>query len=232
MKKLAAAFVLFFALSGVATAAPAGNGGSKSLSVTCGSHTYNVTGKASWPSVYDQNPQDDPPNWYWWQHAPYPYCKDGRIYVRFHYSDFPEKEITGVTQRLTLKDHTVTKTGVDFHGSGGDDVMSIRIPRRPPPPPPPVIGTKASIHGPCGDPMYWARFNNKGSTTRVVFYFSYRAFSDGDRHTYTHSVRRGHVFTTPLFHVLGGTRMWVKAHGDILARERSAPAGNYAPCPS
>ena len=79
--------------------------------------------------------------------------------------------------------------------------------------------------------MYWATFNNKGSDVTARFRFSYVAFSDGDRHVYRHRVAKGHVFTTPLFHVLGFTMMRVWAHGELLAKERAAAPGNYAPCP-
>ena len=136
MKRLASIAAVLAALVIPATANAMGNGESKTISVSegCGSKTYSVKLTANWPAKYDYDADHDGglPFWYVWPYNK-PHCEDGKIWVRFHYSDFPEQEITGVTQRMVVGDRSKTKTGVDFHGSGGDDEMLIRRPSNPPP---------------------------------------------------------------------------------------------------
>jgi hypothetical protein len=107
-------------------------------------------------------------------------------------------------------------------------VVSASI-RCTPPPPPPEEATSARLVGPCGDPMYAAVFNNRHGTRAVTFRWRYHAFGSG----YTTLVKRvgaGRVFRIGYKHVIGSTVTTIRAHGDTLVRERTAPGGNYRPC--
>jgi hypothetical protein len=97
------------------------------------------------------------------------------------------------------------------------------------PPPPPVRATSARLIGPCGDPMYAAVFNNRRGTVPVTFRWRYHQFGVG----YTvlqRTIGAGKVFRTGYKHVTGSTATTVRAHGELLLRETTAPGGNYPAC--
>ena len=94
-----------------------------------------------------------------------------------------------------------------------------------------TIRSSASFIGPCGDPMYAARFNNRRSNRAVTFRLVYISFATGEAVSVTKKVQGGHSYTTPLFHVKASTVMIIRGwHNRILRRIRAAPAGNYEPC--
>jgi hypothetical protein len=78
------------------------------------------------------------------------------------------------------------------------------------------------------------RCTPRSSTTdtareRSPFRWRYHAFGRG----YTTLVKRvgaGRVFRIGYKHVIGSTVTTIRAHGDTLVRERTAPGGNYRPC--
>jgi hypothetical protein len=92
-----------------------------------------------------------------------------------------------------------------------------------------VIAPRASFIGPCEDPMYAARFDNRRSTRAVTF--SFRYIDAGIRRIHRLRVAAGQRRRTPFVHVDGLTVMRVKANGILIASERSAPGGMYAACP-
>jgi len=104
------------------------------------------------------------------------------------------------------------------------------------PPPPIVFHPAAAIFGPCGDPMYRARFT--GTDVPAVFHWRFTSYATGETVLLRRTVAAGDTLTTPYRHVLGGTRMTIKARpvgsrpgtGVLLVTERSAPGGEYRPC--
>jgi hypothetical protein len=187
-------------------------------------------------------------------------CRSGRVVAEFDYSGFnPRNMHLQATEAIrgaasASKSHTLTldaqgnassvlrarRTGngrvtastVVVSASGRVKARAsktIRCTPPPPPPPPPEDATSARLIGPCGDPMYAAVFNNRDGTRAVTFRWRYHAFGSG----YTTLVKRvgaGRVFRTGYKHVTGSTVTTIRAHGDTLVRERTAPAGNYRPC--
>jgi hypothetical protein len=94
-----------------------------------------------------------------------------------------------------------------------------------------TIRPSASFVGPCGDPMYAARFNNRRSNRAVTFSLTYISAAPGRTVTITRRVRAGRSYTTPLFKVMGSSVMTIRGqNGRILRRIRAAPGGNYRPC--
>jgi hypothetical protein len=187
-------------------------------------------------------------------------CRSGRVVAEFAYSGFnPRNMHLQATEAISgaasaSKSHTLTldaqgnassvlrarRTGngrvtastVVVSASGrvkARESKTIRCTPPPPPPPPPKEATSARLIGPCGDPMYAAVFNNRRGTRAVTFRWRYHAFGSG----YTTLVKRvgaGRVFRTGYKHVTGSTVTTIRAHGDTLVRERTAPGGNYRPC--
>lgn len=92
------------------------------------------------------------------------------------------------------------------------------------------VHPRAWLDGPCGDPMYRAVFDNRRSDVAVRFTFRYKAWATHDFVTVSRTVSPHALVKTGYRHVLGSSRMWVRALGDTLIRERSAPGGNYAAC--
>ena len=99
----------------------------------------------------------------------------------------------------------------------------------------PVKHPKAKFLGPCGEPFYAARFNNHFSTVYVRFHWTFTSFLTGQPTTISRVVPAGQRFTTRFHHVLGSTLMKITrgrvGHRRLLAQIRSAPPGNYGPCP-
>jgi hypothetical protein len=94
-----------------------------------------------------------------------------------------------------------------------------------------VFRPSASFAGPCGDPWYSARFNNRRSNRTVTFTLRYVSFPSGRTVTVERRVRKGHTYKTRNFHVVGSTIMTIRGPGNhLLRRVRAAPAGNYRPC--
>ena len=94
-----------------------------------------------------------------------------------------------------------------------------------------VLLPSATFVGPCGDPWYHARFNNRRSNRSVTFTLRYVSYPSGRRVTVKRKVRKGHTYTTRNFHVVGSTLMTIRGPGNrLLRRVRSAPSGNYRPC--
>ena len=94
-----------------------------------------------------------------------------------------------------------------------------------------VFRPSASFAGPCGDPWYSARFNNRRSNRTVTFTLRYVSFPSGRTVTVKRRVRKGHTYKTRNFHVVGSTIMTIRGPGNhLLRRVRAAPAGNYRPC--
>jgi hypothetical protein len=102
-------------------------------------------------------------------------------------------------------------------------------PPPPPPPPPPDRATSARLIGPCGDPMYAAVFNNRGGSRAVTFHWRYHAFGVGYV-TLDKTIAAGKVFRTGYKHVTGSTITTIRAHGETLVSERTAPPGDYPSC--
>lgn len=181
------------------------------------------------------------------------FCRGDRVVAEFHYSGFnPANQFVTAVQRLEGKTKKIT---LAFDAEGDDtDVMRVRflsgraqastvvtsasgrikaeaaanvVCKTPPPPEPDA--TSARLIGPCGDPMYAAVFSNRGGTSVVTFRWRYHAYGSG----YTTLVKRvgpDKVFRTGYKHVTGSTLTTIKAHGDTLVSERTAPGGNYRPC--
>jgi hypothetical protein len=94
-----------------------------------------------------------------------------------------------------------------------------------------VFRPTASFIGPCGDPWYAARFNNRRSNRSVTFTLTYVSYPSGRTVKVKRTVRKGHTYKTRHFHVVGSTIMTIRAPGKhLLRRIRTAPAGNYRPC--
>jgi Ice-binding-like len=94
-----------------------------------------------------------------------------------------------------------------------------------------VFRPSASFVGPCGDPWYSARFNNRRSNRTVTFKLRYVSYPSGRTVTVKRKVRKGHTYKTKNFHVVGSTIMTIRGPGNhLLRRMRSAPSGNYRPC--
>jgi Ice-binding-like len=94
-----------------------------------------------------------------------------------------------------------------------------------------VLRPSATFVGPCGEPWYHARFNNRRSNRAVTFTLRYVSFPSGRTVTVKRKVRKGHTYTTRNFHVVGSTIMTIRGPGRrLLRRVRAAPAGNYRPC--
>lgn len=92
-----------------------------------------------------------------------------------------------------------------------------------------VIDPRASFIGPCEDPMYAAVLDNRRSDRSVLF-----RWARIDRGALTIVMRwvgAGKRIRTAFRHVDGRTAMRVTAAGRVIARERSAPGGNYKACP-
>ena len=96
-------------------------------------------------------------------------------------------------------------------------------------PPPPPLDPRAHFQGPCGDPFYRAVLNNMRSDRAVRFVVSYQPFGD-PRTEIVKRVGAGDRFVTGLFDVAGRTRMTIRAAGELLVRQRSAPNRVYRPC--
>ncbi len=89
----------------------------------------------------------------------------------------------------------------------------------------------ASFVGPCGDPWYAARFNNRKSNRTVTFTVSYVQYPSGRTVTFKRKVRKGRTFKSHYYHVVGSTTMTVRGPGrHLLRRIHTAPPGNYRPC--
>jgi Ice-binding-like len=89
----------------------------------------------------------------------------------------------------------------------------------------------ASFIGPCGDPWYAARFNNRKSNRSVTFTLRYISYPSGRKVTFKRRVAKGHTFQTRYYHVVGSTLMTVRGPGNrLLKRIRTAPSGDYHPC--
>lgn len=99
-----------------------------------------------------------------------------------------------------------------------------------PPPPPVRLRPRADLVGPCGDPMYRARFDNTASTGKVRFRFSYLPYGLKTRVVVIRTLGAGSAIQTGYKHVQGGSLMVVKALGRVLVRQRSAPGGSYGAC--
>jgi hypothetical protein len=185
-------------------------------------------------------------------------CRSGRVVAEFAYSGLnPRNMHLQATERISgaasaSKSHTLTldaqgnassvlrarRTGngrvtastVVVSASGRVKAEASKTIRcTPPPPPPPEEATSARLIGPCGDPMYAAVFNNRDGRRAVTFRWRYHAFGSGYT-TLVKRVRAGRVFRTRYKHVTGSTVTTIRAHGDRLVRERTAPPGNYRPC--
>ncbi len=89
----------------------------------------------------------------------------------------------------------------------------------------------ASFVGPCGDPFYAARFNNRLSNRTVRFTFTYTSYPSGRVVKISRRVARGHTFRTKYVHVVGSTVLTIRGPGTRILRQiRAAPPGNYRPC--
>jgi hypothetical protein len=82
--------------------------------------------------------------------------------------------------------------------------------------------------GPCEDPMYAAVLRNKGDRGAAM---KWVRIDRGARKVIERWVPAHRTITTAFRHVDGGTVMLIKARGQVVARQRSAPGGNYADCP-
>lgn len=91
------------------------------------------------------------------------------------------------------------------------------------------ISPRARFIGPCGDPFYKAAFNNRHSTVPVTFRFIYTAYNGG-KTVIVRTVAAGVRVTTANVHVLGGSKMTLRAAGHLLHTKNAAPAGNYGTC--
>ncbi|MEP7060572.1 MAG: ice-binding family protein [Actinomycetota bacterium] len=85
--------------------------------------------------------------------------------------------------------------------------------------------------GPCGEPFYAAVFDNRHSTVSMRFTFKFVKFSTHRVAHIARTVDGGARHTTAYHHVLGGSIMTISAGGNVVKRIRSAPGGNYPPCP-
>ena len=89
----------------------------------------------------------------------------------------------------------------------------------------------ASFVGPCGDPWYAARFNNRQSNRAVTFTVRYVQYPSGRTVTFKKRVGKGRTFKSRYYHVVGSTTMTVRGPGShLLRRIHTAPPGNYRPC--
>lgn len=188
-------------------------------------------------------------------------CRSRLVLVEFHYSGFnPANQHLVAHERVTGGAYG-SRTHTLILDAEGDDTSYLRLGllrqqavtastevtaangrvkasatatihcATPPPPPPDVEATSARLIGPCGDPMYAAVFNNRRGTTAVWFRWRYHSFNTGQYQWLVRKVRAGQVYRTGYRHVTGSTMTSVRAHGDVLLSERTAPPGNYRPCP-
>jgi hypothetical protein len=89
----------------------------------------------------------------------------------------------------------------------------------------------ASFVGPCGDPWYAARFNNRKSNRAVTFTLRYVSYPSGRTVTFKRKVGKGRTYKSRFYHVVGSTTMTIRGPGThLLRRIRTAPPGNYRPC--
>ncbi len=108
-------------------------------------------------------------------------------------------------------------------GGGGTTTAAPATPAR--------LRPSASFVGPCGDPWYAARFNNRRSNRTVTFTLRYVSYPSGRTVTRKRKVAKGRTYKTAYYHVVGSTLMTVRGPGThLLRRIRTAPAGNYRPC--
>jgi uncharacterized repeat protein (TIGR01451 family) len=113
-------------------------------------------------------------------------------------------------------------SGAAASGTSSCDTAATATRLRPP---------KANFIGPCGEPYYAALFTNNTSAA-VTFTWSFVSYYSHDIIRITRTVAAGEEFQTSFHHVLASTRMRITAGGKILASIRSAPSGNYGPCPN
>jgi Ice-binding-like len=92
-------------------------------------------------------------------------------------------------------------------------------------------GPSGHFLGPCGEPFYAAVFDNRRSATAFRFTFKFVRFSTRRVVHISHRVAAGGKYITSYHHVLGESIMKITAGGEVLKKIRSAPAGNYPPCP-
>lgn len=121
------------------------------------------------------------------------------------------------------------------HESTGPSAVLTRVGGPCSPPPPKVVyAPQARFNGPCGDPMYRAVFDNRKSSREATFVFRYVSFATGRVVTVTRYVAAHTRVRSSYVHVLGRTVMYVREHNGkhtaLLAKQRSAPPGNYRAC--
>ncbi|HWC30706.1 MAG TPA: hypothetical protein VG845_11560 [Dehalococcoidia bacterium] len=138
--------------------------------------------------------------------------------------------------RLDLPNRTVPVTASTVVTAGGgrvkaEDTATVLCEVPPDPPPdPPRVRPRAELLGPCGDPLYRAKLNNRRSEKAVTFRIRFHQFGVGPT-VLKRRVPAGAKVLTGHFHVTGLTWMSITAGGRTLDRERSAPGGNYPfPC--
>jgi hypothetical protein len=137
-----------------------------------------------------------------------------------------------VTRRFGLDGYTgtVTVTAQAHEPDGSPEGKPVVVTRdySCPKPPPRVYEPRASLQGPCGDPMYRAVFDNRASNRDIPFKWVRR--SHGVTYRYRRTVPAGKRVFTPFLHVDGRTRTFVRARGETLVSIVSAPGGDYRPC--